>query len=302
MSMSLKLVRAAFSASERLAPALAGRVAFELFCRTPNPARLTPGERRAVEGAKDFMAGARHHRVTAGKVCIAVHEFRPLRRGETRGKVLVVHGWRSRTEFMHNLIEALLEAGYHVYSLDLPGHGGSSGRKLDMKLAVEAVSAASAWFGPFLAMVGHSFGGAVTVNAAAGSVKGTQPVPTARIITIAAPSVVGRIFEGFGDFVGLGVRSQAAMNGRVEKIAGRPLSDYQSGVLLKRVPIETLVIHAHDDREVGPEHAELVAKAGSHVQLEWWDGLGHRRIINDPGVAQSVVRFLDAPMAAKLAA
>lgn len=300
MSMGLKLVRAAFSASERLAPALAGRVAFELFCRTPNPNRLTAGERRAVDGAKDFMAGARHHRVTAGKTCVAIHEFRP--QGEARGKVLVVHGWRSRTEFMRNLIEALVEAGYHVYSLDLPGHGGSSTRKLDMKRAVEAVSAASAWCGPFVSIVGHSFGGAVAVNAAVGSVNGTPPVATARIVTIASPSVVGRIFEGFGDFVGLGARSQAAMNGRVEKIAGRPLSDYQSGALLKRMPIETLVIHAHDDREVGPEHAELVAKAGDHVHLEWWDGLGHRRIINDPGVAQSVVRFLGAPMAAKLAA
>lgn len=300
MSMALKLVRAAFSASERIAPAAAGRVAFELFCRTPNPASLTPGEKRAVDNAADFMADARHHRIEAAGATVAVHEFRPS--GQPLGKVLVVHGWRSRTEFMRTIVEELTTAGYQVFSLDLPGHGASTSRKLDMKRAVQAVSAAANWFGPFFAMVGHSFGGAVVVNAATGSVKDIPAVATARLVTIASPSVINRVFEGFGDFVGLGPRSQKAMNDRVEPIAGRPLSDFQTGKLLKRVPIETLVIHAHDDREVGPEHADLASKAGPHVQLEWHDGLGHRRIIADKGVARSVVRFVGAPMAAKLAA
>lgn len=301
-SMGIKLVRAAFSASERIASSLAGRVAFELFRHTANPESLTPGERRAVENAKDFMSGARHHRLTFDKNCVAVHEFRPAGQGEPVGRVLVVHGWRSRTEFMRAPIEALVKAGYRVYSLDLPGHGASSGRTLDMKLAVQAVKTASDWFGPFFAMVGHSFGGAVAVNAAAGSVEGIAPVATARIVTIASPSVMGDVFAQFGDFVGLGKRSQAAMDAQVERIARRPLTEYRSGQQLARLPIETLVIHAHDDREVPPYHAELVAKAGNHVSLEWHDGLGHRRILSDASVIRSVVGFVTTPVAQRLAA
>ena len=93
-----------------------------------------------------------------------------------RGTVLVLHGWASRTEHMKSLIEGFLAAGYRVVSLDLPGHGGSSGRRLTMASAVDAVQVAGQWFGPFAAAIGHSFGGAVALNAAAGSVKGIPPL------------------------------------------------------------------------------------------------------------------------------
>ena len=32
-----KVIRALFGAGEHVAPRLTGRIAFELFCRTPNP-------------------------------------------------------------------------------------------------------------------------------------------------------------------------------------------------------------------------------------------------------------------------
>ncbi|WP_432288344.1 alpha/beta fold hydrolase [Aminobacter sp. BA135] len=70
---------------------------------------------------------------------------------------------------MQALIEGYRNAGMRVISLDLPGHGGSLGRALDMAKAVEAATLAGQWFGPFEAIVGHSFGGAVAVNAAAGT-------------------------------------------------------------------------------------------------------------------------------------
>lgn len=301
-SMGLRLVRAAFSASERVSPSLTGDLAFRLFCRTADPDKLTAGERRAVDGAADFMASARHHRISAGNGVVAVHEFRPAGDAQRAGRVLVTHGWRSRTEFMRAPIEALVAAGYRVYALDFPGHGASLGRKLDLKLAIESVKAASDWFGPFLAIVGHSFGGAVAINAAAGSIAGLAPVPVARIATLASPAAMEDVFTGFGDFVGLGPRSQRSMKERVQAIAGRQLSDFNSGKLLVAMPIETLVIHSRDDREVAAYHAELAAKAGSHVTLEWRDGLGHRRILNDASVVHSVVQFVSAPLAQRLAA
>lgn len=301
-SMRLKLVRAAFSASEQVAPKATGKLAFQMFCRTPNPSRLTPGEQRALDGAATFMADARHHRVALGNICLGIHEFRPQPQEAERGRVLVVHGWRSRTEYMRTLIEALRAAGYRVYSLDLPGHGASSGRKLDLSLGVQAIKAASDWFGPFVAVVGHSFGGAIAINAAVGSIPGIAATPFGRIVTIASPSVIGDIFSDFSDLVGLGQRTRKSLNDQVRRLSGRPLADFQSGALLARMPIETLVIHAHDDREVGPEHAEKVAMAGSHVQLQWHDGLGHRRIIADENVARAVVQFVAAPMTRKLAA
>ena len=70
-SFGVKVIRTAFGLAEHVAPRLAGRVAFELFARTPDPEKMSPGEARAVERAAGFMAEARHHRIPSGRGCLA---------------------------------------------------------------------------------------------------------------------------------------------------------------------------------------------------------------------------------------
>lgn len=291
-SFGLKVIRGVFGAAEHVAPGLTGRAAFELFCRTPSPRKLSEGERRAVDRAADFMAGARHHRLKTRTGCVMVHEFRPEPGRAALGTVLVIHGWRSRTEYMRSLISGYRDAGHKVVSLDLPGHGQSLGRRLNMVNAVEAARLAGDWFGPFAAIVGHSFGGAVAANAVAGSVKHVAPVAAERLVLIAAPCSLPAIFSDFSRLLNVGPRSQSAMARQVKRLAGTPLEEFVGDRQLASAPLPTLVIHAPDDREVPPEHARQYAGAGDHVQLFWADGLGHRRILADPGVVAKAVEFV----------
>ncbi|MBZ9854612.1 alpha/beta fold hydrolase [Mesorhizobium sp. CA13] len=293
-SFGLKVIRGVFGAAEHVAPRLTGRAAFELFCRTPNARALSEGERRAVDRAVDFMAEARHHRLKAGSGCIMAHEFRPEPGRASAGTVLVVHGWRSRTEYMRMLIEGYRAAGYRVVSLDLPGHGQSHGRRLNMVNAVDAVRIAGEWFGPFAAVIGHSFGGAVAANAIAGSIRNIAPLAAGRLVLIAAPSSLPAIFADFSRMLNVGPRSQAAMADRVEHLSGRPLSEFTGDRQLAQAPVPTLVIHAPDDREVSADHAWRYAGAGDHVLLHWAEGLGHRRILADKGVVERAVSFVAA--------
>ncbi len=291
-SIGVKVIRGLFGAAERVAPRIGGKLAFELFCRTPNPKRLSDGEKRAVDRAAGFMDEARHHRLMLGKRCIMVHEFRPSGGRDNAGTVLVLHGWRSRTEYMKALIEAYRAAGFRVVSLDLPGHGGSSGRRLNLATAVNAAHAAGEWFGPFVAVVGHSFGGAVAVNAVAGSVKGIPPLAASKLVLLAAPSSMPALFDSFGRFLGLGPRIQSALAEEVRRIAGRPLAEFIGSRQLAETPVPTLVVHAPDDREVPADHAELFAEAGDHVRLRWAPGLGHRRILSDPAIVEDALGFV----------
>ena len=291
-SFGVKVIRAVFGVAEHVSPKLAGRVAFELFCRTPNPKTMTAGEARAVNRAAGFMSEARHHRIPAKRGCIAVHEFRPLQGSRNKGTVLVVHGWRSRTEFMKGIVASYRDAGFRVVSLDLPGHGASTGRRLTMASAVDAVRITADWFGPFAGIAGHSFGGAVAVNAVTGSVAGVAEVDAAKLVLIAAPSSMPAIFDNFFRFVGLGPRSQAVVEEKVRRIAGRPLPEFVGSMLLAQMPVPTLVVHAPDDREVPAWHAEDYAQAGQHVRLHWAPGLGHRRILSDPGVIGAALGFV----------
>ncbi|MCA0028213.1 MULTISPECIES: alpha/beta fold hydrolase [unclassified Mesorhizobium] len=293
-SFGLKVIRGVFGAAEHVAPRLTGRAAFELFCRTPNARVLSEGERRAVDRAADFMAEARHHRLKAGSGCVMVHEFRPEPGRASAGTVLVVHGWRSRTEYMRMLIEGYRAAGYRVVSLDLPGHGQSHGRRLNMVNAVDAVRIAGEWFGPFAAVVGHSFGGAVAANAIAGWIRNIAPLAAGRLVLIAAPSSLPAIVADFSRMLNVGPRSQAAMADRVEYLSGRPLHEFTGDRQLAQAPVPTLVIHAPDDREVSADHAWRYAGAGDHVLLHWAEGLGHRRILADKGVVERAVSFVAA--------
>ena len=291
-SFGLKVIRGVFGAAEHVAPRLSGRAAFELFCRTPSVKALSDGEKRAVDRAAGFMAEARHHRLKTKAGCVMVHEFRPEPGRASAGTVLVIHGWRSRTEYMRALIEGFRSAGYRVASLDLPGHGQSLGRRLNMVNAVEAARVAADWFGPFKAIVGHSFGGAVAANAIAGSIKGIQPVAAERLVLVAAPSSLPAIFADFSRMLNVGPRSQVSMANQVKRLSGRPLNEFTGDRQLAEAPVPTLVIHAPDDREVPADHAKRYAGAGSHVRLHWADGLGHRRILADKGVVERAVAFV----------
>lgn len=290
-SIGLKVIRQLMGVGEVVAPAFAGRAAFELFRRVPSARKMSDGERRAVARAQDFMSEARHHRIKTRGDCVAAHEFRPLQ-GRSRGTVLVIHGWRSRTEYMRSLIEGYRDAGYKVVSLDLPGHGGSLGRALDMAKAVEAASLAAQWFGPFAAVVGHSFGGAVAVNAAAGTVRGFAPLATERLVLISAPNSMPRLFQEFAGYLKLGQRSHRALETQVERVTGTPLERFVGSVLLARLPVPTLVMHAPDDREVSEADARAMANAGDHVRLFWAEGQGHRRILSNREVVREAVGFV----------
>ena len=294
-SFPLTVIRTAFRIADHLAPQLAGRAAFELFCRTPHPTRVSEKERRALEQAAPFMAEARLHRLTTASGCVAAHDFRPPEGVARRGTVLVVHGWRSRADHMAALIDALRRAGSRVIALDLPGHGKSSGRRLNMANAVDAVATAGQWFGPFDAIVGHSFGGAVAVNAVVGSIRGVAPVATRRLALISAPNSMPAYFADFGRMMELGTRTQTALFGHVERVAGNPLENFVGATQLAEVEVPTLVLHAPDDKEVPPENARAYTAAGRHVRLVWAPGLGHRRIVAGPGVLAELAGFVAAP-------
>jgi pimeloyl-ACP methyl ester carboxylesterase len=297
-SFGVKVIRGAFWLGERVAPPIAGWAAFELFRRTPGQRALTVGERKAIASAASFMDEARRHRLRTRTDCVTVHEFRPATGAERRGTVLVVHGWRSRTEYMRAIIEGLRKAGFRVMSLDLPGHGASRGRRLDLVRAVDAVRTADIWFGPFDAIVGHSFGGVVALNARAGSIEGISAVDAARLVLISVPESIPEIFDQYGRLINVGPRSQNAIASRVERIAGRPITDFTGARQLREIGAPTLVIHAVDDREVHADSAHRHASAGAHVDLVWVDGAGHRRILADPHTVDATVRFSSGKSAA----
>lgn len=291
-SLNQKVIRLGFGIAGRLAPDITGRLAFRLFCTTPSRKPATAKARKVLADAQPIMARAERVMLPISSGAVAAHLFTPIV-GQSSETVLVTHGWGARTEHMLPIVEGLRSSGRSVVALDLPGHGASTGRTLNMALAVEAVDAAWRQFGPFTTMVGHSFGGAVVVNAAYGSVCYVPPRTPEKLVTISAPNSLLEIFEWFADWIGLSTRSRKVLYGEAGRVTGRSLEKFVGARQISALKRPTLVIHAHDDKEIAVDNAYGLVGAGPHVEVFWADGYGHRRILGGPDVSQVVVDFAD---------
>lgn len=105
-----------------------------------------------------FHAGT----VSSGTYRVAVQVFGPANPVAT---VVAVHGYYDHTGLMRPLIEHLLSRGFTVVSVDLPGHGLSSGARVEIRdfaeygAAVRDATVACAPYVPSpLFAVGHSTG------------------------------------------------------------------------------------------------------------------------------------------------
>jgi pimeloyl-ACP methyl ester carboxylesterase len=271
---------------------LAGRIAFRLFSSTGSAEPKTDKERKLLAMSRNAMREAESMMLPIHAGMVAAHRFPPI--GEPNGKThLVVHGWGSRIDYMQGIIQALRKTGATVVGLDLPGHGGSTGRHLTVPLAIEAIDAAWRQFGPFEAVIGHSFGGFVSAMSAAGPEDWMRRRTPARLVLIGSPVAAEHVFSQFSGHMGFTRKVSRAMDEEVQRIAGQPIAFFSAGRMLAGKPeLPVLVLHAEDDKEVSARAARLYAEAGPHVRLEWLNGLGHRRIVNSPQTIDAITKFL----------
>jgi pimeloyl-ACP methyl ester carboxylesterase len=104
--------------------------------------------------------------------------------GEGDRTVLLVHGWACDASYWDGQIAALVEEGYRAVAVDLAGHGRSGPEREAWTMqayGADVVAVADAVKAEEIALVGHSMGGAVVLEAAAmlgNRVKGVVGVDT----------------------------------------------------------------------------------------------------------------------------
>lgn len=286
---AVKVIRPLVRVSSHLSPRITGKLAFRLFCTPVGHAPIRADSPRIREAQALFGQG-KTTSATYGCGHVRVARFEPDE--GAKGTVVLLHGWGGQGLFMAGFVPPLLARGYRVLAMDLPGHGGSSGRRLTFPLAIEALSAVTRGEKPLAGIVGHSFGGAVAVAAAAGGVPAFAALPVRKIVTVAAPNAMQPYGKAFADMIGLTARGHAAFEGEVRHLTGRPMESFASAEYLAGLRVPTLLIHAPDDREIPYAEAETMLAAGPHVTLRPAPGLGHRRILFDPAVQEATAEFI----------
>ncbi|GEO83111.1 MULTISPECIES: alpha/beta hydrolase [Alphaproteobacteria] len=289
-SFADKVTRFGFSRLGRISPELASQLALTLFCRTPaKRPKVAKAKATFAEGARK-LAQAEKILVQGPEMTIGVQRIAAS--GCSAPRVLVIHGWGSRAEYLADMALGLRDAGAEVFVVDLPGHGRSSGRRLDMRMAAEAMATVQERFGPFDAAVGHSFGGAALMTAAGGSFPGIPALYAGRLAVIGSPSRIEDVFDGFSWMVGLTKATQRALVDRTQRLVGCGVDALDCVPIALRLGKPLLVVHAEDDKEVSAAQAKRYVGVSDLVRHYWANGQGHRRIVSAPGVISEVSAFL----------
>lgn len=278
--------------SERLMPSVGANVVMTLFSRPGiRPSNRKPSARlkRAVEILDGSERLDMKVRAFGQERRVRVYHWKAADPAARR--VLVVHGFDSGMRFLADFAPSLLEAGFDVMGLDLPGHGESEGKTVNYIWATESIQQVQRLFGTAYGIVGHSFGGAMSVLSSTGNPPAVEAIPVERLVLIAAPNRLPNTLNRFRAQVGFGPRVDKAFRRKLAVLGGRERADYGMDSNLAGSGIPTLVIHDRGDKEVPFTDAEEMSEL-TEVTVRAVDGWGHNRILGAPEVISASVDFL----------
>ncbi len=264
-------IRSAMAALGVVAPPLAARLARTLYFR-PNRLSARQAERDVLTRGTRFV--------------VEDDGVQVVGRSWGRGPVIIlVHGWSGHLGQLTPFVDPLVERGFQVVGFDWPGHGDSHGDVSSLLHAARVLKAMQELFGPFHAVLAHSFGAAATVYAT------STGLQVGRLALHAPVARLDRYIEAYSSALGLSAQRRADFISSCEAWLEQPFSSFEPLEAARKVKVPTLVLHSADDREVALEDGAQLATALEGTLLTK-EGLGHRKLLRDPSCVAETVVFL----------
>lgn len=213
---------------------------------------------------------------------IVVYEY-----GASDKKVLLVHGWSGRGTQLVKIADALLEQGFMVYSFDAPAHGKSKGNFSIMPEFIASILELEKKYGPFEFAIGHSLGGMSILNAI------KQNLAVKKAVTIGSGDIIQDIIDDFVKKLQLKTEYGLYLKQYFENKFGGTMDDYSAHKAAQMVQIPVLVIHDLNDGDVSVNGAYHIEKHLKHSELLITEGLGHRKILGDSAVIETILKFIE---------
>ena len=211
-----------------------------------------------------------------------------LQRAGTGPAVLLLHGWEGQASDLAPFVPPLLDASFGVLAMDLPAHGASAGRQSAIPQLARALRAVGEAVGPLHAVIAHSMGSAVLVEALHAG------LAAQRVVLIAAPDHYERYACGFAAAAGLDAEGIEAMLAVLRDAIGVDVREISVTRRAPHLRQPAIFIHSADDRVVAIDDSMGSAAAwpgARHLRVE---GLGHRRILADSTVIAAAIEFITA--------
>ena len=207
--------------------------------------------------------------------------------GESKKKILLVHGWSGRGTQLFKIAEELQKAGYSTISFDAPAHGKSPGKMTIMTDFIATILEIDKELGPFEAAIGHSLGGMSVLNAIKEGLKVNHAV------VIGSGDIVQDILDDFVAKLDLKPNLSTFLRLHFEKKYGEKMNNYSAYLAAAKTEIPVLVIHDHNDPEVPVKAGINIYEHLKNGELMFTEGLGHRKILGNTAVIEKILQFID---------
>lgn len=274
LTAALQLIacRARFLAGEVVSPPLTARAAARLWF-TPPPGRPAIP---APPGGTDFA-------IPFGTSSVV--------RGTTWGDgpaIYFMHGWGGSGLQIRSLIDPLVRCGFRVVSFDAPGHGSSTRRRTHAGEFATALTSVTAQHGRAHGIVAHSLGAVAVARAAV-----ADGLRVDRLVLLAPLVDAGPMLDRFADLLRLGPRTRAQLPAETVGQTGLRIDQFTSRDLRRLVDGgSSLIVHDRHDSFTPFADAADLSRGWPGSTLVPTEGLGHQRLLHDPTVTATVVRFL----------
>ncbi|PTY35968.1 hypothetical protein BGP77_01185 [Saccharospirillum sp. MSK14-1] len=278
-------MRTALNGLGWLAPGLTGRILNRLW--------FTPYHGKPSPKAQAFWRSAdRHHDLTMPWGRQRLYAW-----GDASAPLLIaVHGWLGSGSQFRHWVPALVESGYHVVVMDMPGHGYNKTRQTDLYEFARVLRATTELLGNPQGVMAHSIGSQAVIQALA------LGMTTEQMVLLAPGLNIQAVVDHFCTMMSISPRVRTAFEARLhnysidlaERHLGEPISiwerlghDFARDYL--RYP--GLMITDQDDLEIPQSDFAMIHKNWPQAERITTTGLGHYRILKDATVGERVIDF-----------
>ncbi len=258
-----------------ISPFLASRFAARIF--------LTPFGYKTPEREKKMYDTSKKEQVFIKKINreVVVYTY-----GNSKKKILLVHGWSGSGTQLSKIADVLIAQGYSTVSFDAPAHGDSPSKTTILPHFIETIHQLEETHGPFEAAIGHSLGGMSLLRA---TKFGLQ---IKKLIIIGTANSITAITKNFAKNLQLNQKVARLIKVYFDKRYGEDIDNYSGAISALGVKIPTLVIHDKNDVDVHYSAAYEINDSLTNGKLLITQQLGHRKILGTPEVISKIKKFI----------
>ena len=180
--------------------------------------------------------------------------------------ILLSHGWGGRCTQLFAFVQPLVDTGFRVVGVNLPGHGDSTGKRtsmLEAALILSEISKQVTADGSKLhAIIGHSFGSGAALLAI-----NRHRLNPGKLVLISCFADIQWVIRMFADTFGLTERIVEAMKStakvKLKNTFGKTWNWHELSPVqtIKHVTADILIIHDKNDREIAYGHSLQLKEA-----------------------------------------